>query len=67
MSSYAHVNLLELDDATGGRVEGLEGRFGRTHLLDDQVVELKLWDVVRVAPEVVRDRRGRAQAGGRRR
>ena len=95
MSSYAHVNLLELEDATGGRVEGLEGRFGRTHLdsrdlgvshfryapglrssvghrhreqeeayvvvsgsgrmlLDDQVVELKLWDVVRVAPEVVR-------------
>src|ERR1044072_6904941 len=90
MSSYAHENLLELEDATGGRVEGLEGRFGRTHLdsrdlgvshfryapglrssvghrhreqeeayvvvsgsgrmlLDDQVVELKLWDVVRVA------------------
>jgi quercetin dioxygenase-like cupin family protein len=26
------VNMLELDDSVGGRVEGLEGRFARAHL-----------------------------------
>ena len=30
MSDYAIVNLLELDDAVGDRVDGLEARFGRT-------------------------------------
>jgi quercetin dioxygenase-like cupin family protein len=95
MSDYAIVNLLELDDSVGGRVEGLEGRFGRDRLgardlgvshwryapnlrppaahshreqeeayvvvsgsgrvrLDDEVRELRRWDVVRVAPGVVR-------------
>jgi mannose-6-phosphate isomerase-like protein (cupin superfamily) len=94
MSAYAVVNLLELENAVGDRVPGLEGRFGRkpmesrdlgvTHWryapnlrtqshshreqeeayvvvagsgrirLDDEIVELKPWDVVRVAPEVVR-------------
>jgi len=95
MSSYAHVNLKEIEDGTGGRVEGLQGRFSRKFLdsrdlgvslfsyapglqsafghrhevqeeayvvvsgsgrilLDDEVRELRLWDVVRVAPEVVR-------------
>ncbi len=94
MAGYAIVNLLELDDAVGGRVEGLEGRFSRTSLgatdvgvshwryapgtrnaahshreqeeayvvvagsgrvrLDDEVRDLRVWDVVRVAPEVVR-------------
>src|SRR3954453_8226102 len=29
MSDYAIVNLLELDDVVGDRVEGLEGRFSR--------------------------------------
>ena len=29
MPDYAIVNLLELDDDVAGRVEGLEGRFGR--------------------------------------
>jgi quercetin dioxygenase-like cupin family protein len=29
MSSHAKVNLLEVDDSVNGRVEGLEGRFGR--------------------------------------
>ncbi len=28
-SPHAHVNLLELEDSVNGRVEGLEGRFGR--------------------------------------
>jgi mannose-6-phosphate isomerase-like protein (cupin superfamily) len=95
MSDYAIVNLLELDDAVGDRVDGLEARFSRTAIdsrdlgvslfqygpgvrppfshkhreqeeayvvvrgsgrirLGDEVRELKLWDVVRVAPEVVR-------------
>jgi quercetin dioxygenase-like cupin family protein len=95
MSSYAIVNLLEVEDSVGGRVEGLEGRFGRKHLgsrdlgvshwryapglrtgnghkhevqeeayvvvagsgrirLDDEIKDLRQWDVVRVAPEVVR-------------
>ena len=95
MSRFAKVNLLEVEDSVGERVEGLEGRFGRKHLdsrdlgvslfrytsnlrspmahshreqeeayvvvagsgrilLDNEVQELQLWDVIRVAPEVVR-------------
>ncbi len=95
MSSFAKVNLLDVEDSVAGRVEGLEGRFGRKHLdsrdlgvslfryapnlrspmahshkeqeeayvvvagsgrilLDDETQELQTWDVVRVAPEVVR-------------
>ncbi len=95
MSRFAKVNLLEVEDSVAGRVDGLEGRFGRKHLdsrdlgvslfryapnlrspmahshkeqeeayvvvagsgrilLDDETQELRTWDVVRVAPEVVR-------------
>jgi quercetin dioxygenase-like cupin family protein len=95
MSSFAKVNLLEVEDSVGDRAPGIEGRFGRKHLdsrdlgishfrygpdlrspmahshreqeeayvvaagsgrvlLDGEVVELRQWDVVRVAPEVVR-------------
>ena len=95
MSSYAKVNLLELDDVVGDRAPEVEGRFARTKLeardlgvshfryapgfrspvshhhreqeeayvvaagsgrvlLDGEVLELRQWDVVRVAPEVVR-------------
>jgi quercetin dioxygenase-like cupin family protein len=95
MSDYSIVNLREVDDDTGGRVEGMRGAFGRKYLdsrdlgvslwsyradlrapfahshreqeeayvvvagsgrirLDDEVRELKEWDVVRVAPHVVR-------------
>jgi mannose-6-phosphate isomerase-like protein (cupin superfamily) len=95
MSDYAIVNLLEQPDDTAGRVEGLEGRFGRKYLdsrdlgvshwryapnfrspmahshreqeeayvvvagsgrvrLDDEVRDVREWDVIRVAPEVVR-------------
>ena len=32
MSRFAKVNLLEVEDSVAGRVEGLEGRFGRRHL-----------------------------------
>ncbi len=32
MSGFAQVNLLEVEDSVGDRVEGLEGRFGRKHL-----------------------------------
>jgi quercetin dioxygenase-like cupin family protein len=95
MSRHARVNLLEVKDSVAGRVEGLEGRFGRgpvgasdigvslfryapnvrpsmghKHreqeeaylvvsgsgqiLLDGEVSELRQWDLVRVAPDVVR-------------
>ena len=95
MSRFAKVNLLEVEDSVGDRVDGLEGRFGRKHLdsrdlgisffryapnlrsplahshreqeeayvvvagsglilLDDETQELRPWDVVRVAPEVIR-------------
>jgi mannose-6-phosphate isomerase-like protein (cupin superfamily) len=95
MSSYATVNLLEIENAIGERAPGIEGRFGRKHLdsrdlgvslfryapnlrspmahshreqeeayvvvagsgrvlLDDEIQELRQWDVLRVAPEVVR-------------
>ncbi len=95
MSSFARVNLLEVDDSVGERAPGLEGRFARKHLdsrdlgvslwryaanfrspmahshreqeeayvvaagsgrvlLDGEVLDLRQWDVVRVAPEVVR-------------
>jgi len=32
MEPFTIVNMLELDDAVAGRVEGLEGRFARAHL-----------------------------------
>jgi mannose-6-phosphate isomerase-like protein (cupin superfamily) len=95
MSDYAIVNLLDLDDVVGDRLEGLEGRFARTALesselgvsrftyepnvrnpighthreqeeayvvvggsgrmrLDDEIREIRQWDVVRVAPQVLR-------------
>ncbi len=95
MSSFATVNLLDLEDSVGGRAPGIEGRFARRHLgsrdlgvslfryapsirspvahshreqeeayvvvagsgsilLGDEIHPLRLWDVVRVAPEVVR-------------
>jgi len=95
MSSFAIVNLLDIENAVGDRAPGIEGRFGRKHLdsrdlgvslfryeanlrspvahshreqeeayvvvagsgrvlLDDETRELRQWDVVRVAPEVVR-------------
>ena len=95
MPDYTIVNLLEIDDSVGGRLEGLEGRFSRQHLgsrdlgvshwryapnlrnpmghshreqeeayvvvagsgrvrLDDEVQEIRQWDVVRVAPVVIR-------------
>ena len=95
MADYTHVNLMDIDDAVAGRVEGIEGRFGRgpmgatdigvSHwryapgfrsetghrhreqeeaylviggsgelLLDGEVIELGQWDLVRVAPSVLR-------------
>ena len=94
MSDFTIKNLKEIEDATGD-FEGVEGRFGRTHLdsehlgvsyfryapgfrspighkhgeqeeayvvvsgsgrirMDDEIVDLRLWDAVRVAPAVVR-------------
>ena len=95
MSSFATVNLLEVEDSVGDRAPGVEGRFARKHLdsrdlgvslfryaadvrspmahshreqeeayvivagsgqvlLDGEVHDLRQWDVLRVAPEVVR-------------
>jgi quercetin dioxygenase-like cupin family protein len=95
MTPFTKINLRDVEDSVAGRVEGLEGRFGRKHLdsrdlgvslwryapgyrgeaahrhreqeeayvvvagrgrmlVDGQVIELREWDVVRVAPEVVR-------------
>jgi mannose-6-phosphate isomerase-like protein (cupin superfamily) len=95
MTDYAIVNLLELEDVVGGRVDGLEARFSRKHIgsrdlgvshfrwapnarspqshshreqeeayvvvagsgrmrLDDEIRDIGHWDVIRVAPEVVR-------------
>ncbi|QEC49881.1 hypothetical protein FSW04_21460 [Baekduia soli] len=95
MSRHATINLMDVEDSVGARVEGLEGRFARKHLdstelgvslfryapdlrspfahshreqeeayvvvagsgrvlLDGEVQELRQWDVLRVAPEVVR-------------
>ncbi|HMD56611.1 MAG TPA: hypothetical protein VKG82_03980 [Solirubrobacteraceae bacterium] len=95
MSSFAAVNLLEVEDSVGERAPGIEGRFSRKHLdsrdlgvslfryepnlrspfahshreqeeayvivagsgrvlLDGEPLDLRQWDVVRVAPEVVR-------------
>jgi quercetin dioxygenase-like cupin family protein len=94
MAAYAIVNLLEQDDDTGGRVSGLEGRFGRKHLesrdlgvshwryapgtrtdghshreqeeayivvsgsgrvrLGDEIRDVRQWDIIRVAPELIR-------------
>ena len=99
MSSFAVVNLLEVEDSVGARVPEIEGRFARKHLdsrdlgvslfryaanfrspmahshreqeeayvvvagsgrvlLDGEVRELRQWDVLRVAPEVVRSFEG---------
>jgi quercetin dioxygenase-like cupin family protein len=95
MADYAMVNLLDIEDAVGDRLPGLEGRFTRKHLgstelgisrftyepnvrnpgghshreqeeayvvisgsgrmrLDDEIREIRQWDVIRVAPSVVR-------------
>jgi len=95
MTAFTQINLLEIEDSVGGRVDGIEGRFGRKHLdsrdlgishfryapnfrsenahkhreqeeayvvvvgsgrllVDGEVIELRQWDVVRVAPETVR-------------
>src|SRR5690349_8998827 len=95
MADFAIVNLQDMDDVVGGRVDGLEGRFTRKHLgsrelgvsrftygprvrppvshrhreqeeayvvvsgsgrvrLDDEIHDVRRWDVIRVAPEVVR-------------
>src|SRR3954447_9083280 len=94
MSDFAIVNLLELEDAAGRHLAGLEGRFGRSRLesrdlgvshfryapnlrggghthreqeeayvvvegsgrarVGDEIHDLRQWDVLRVAPQVIR-------------
>ena len=96
MTAFSIVNLKEeVEDSTGGRTPGIEGRFARKHLdsdhlgvsylrfsagvrspeahshreqeeayvvisgsgrirLDDEIRELRSWDVVRVDPSTVR-------------
>ena len=48
MSRYAHVNLLDLDDSVAGRLDGLEGRFGRGKL-DSRDLGISHW---RYAPNL---------------
>jgi uncharacterized cupin superfamily protein len=95
MSGFAIVNLKEIEDSSGERAPGIEGRFARKRLdsehlgvsyfrygpgvrspmahshreqeeayvvidgsgrvrLDDEIHELRRWDVVRVSPATVR-------------
>ena len=95
MPGYTIKNLMDLEDATGGSVPGLEARFGRSHIgsehigithmkygpdtrtpfghshreqeevyvvlsgsgqvkLDDEILDVGTWDVVRVAPATIR-------------
>jgi mannose-6-phosphate isomerase-like protein (cupin superfamily) len=94
MPDYKIVNLTEIEDAVGDRLDGLEARFSRKFLdsrelgvsrfthapnvrgfahshreqeeayvvvsgsgrirLDDEIRDIRQWDVVRVAPEIVR-------------
>jgi uncharacterized cupin superfamily protein len=95
MTSFALVNLKDVEDSAAGRAPGIEGRFARKHLgsehlgvsyfryapgvrspiahshreqeeayvvvdgsgrvrLDDEVRELRQWDVLRVSPATVR-------------
>jgi quercetin dioxygenase-like cupin family protein len=49
MTNYAIVNLLEVEDSVDPVVSG-SGRVRLGH----EVRELRRWDVLRVAPEVVR-------------
>lgn len=42
MSRFAKINLREVEDSIEGRVEGLEGRFGRKHL-DSHDLGVSLW------------------------
>jgi len=95
MPGYTIKNLMDLDDATGGSVPGLEARFARSHIgsehigvthmkygpdtrtpyghshreqeevyvviagsgkvkLDDEILDVGTWDIVRVAPATIR-------------
>lgn len=60
MSRFAKVNLLEVEDSVAGRVEGLEGRFGREHL-DSRDLGVSLFDTPRTSvarwPTATRSRR----------
>jgi mannose-6-phosphate isomerase-like protein (cupin superfamily) len=48
MSAFSIVNLLDLEDSVSGRVDGLEGRFGRKHL-DSRDLGISHW---RYAPNL---------------
>jgi quercetin dioxygenase-like cupin family protein len=48
MSAFSIVNLLDIEDSVSGRVDGLEGRFGRKHL-DSRDLGISHW---RYAPNL---------------
>ena len=48
MSAFSIVNLLDVEDSVQGRLEGLEGRFGRKHL-DSRDLGISHW---RYAPNL---------------
>jgi quercetin dioxygenase-like cupin family protein len=95
MTGFTIVNLKDLENSTGARAPGIEGRFARSHLdsqhlgvtyfryapgvrapmghshreqeeayivisgsgrikLDDEIREIRQWDVVRISPQTVR-------------
>jgi quercetin dioxygenase-like cupin family protein len=95
VSGFTIVNLKDVEDSTGARAPGMEGRFARKHLesehlgisyfhydpgvrspmahshrtqeeayvvvggsgrvrLDDEVRDIRQWDVVRVSPQTIR-------------
>ncbi len=95
MPDYTIRNIMDLDDASGGRAPGIQARFARSQIdsehigvtlisyepgvrspighshreqeevyvvvsgsgqakLDDEIVDVRAWDVVRVAPATVR-------------
>jgi len=48
MSAFSIVNLLDVEDSVQGRLDGLEGRFGRKHL-DSRDLGISHW---RYAPNL---------------
>jgi hypothetical protein len=53
MSDYTIKNLMDVADSAAGRAPGMQARMARTALESEQL-GVKQWDVIRIAPPVVR-------------